>query len=134
MREGKTRSMKPCSHRAACSYRCSCDRRSRVSIIVRIYIDNAIMVRDYCVALSEARYMTRHSSVDDVPDSPGYGPIAMDNLWELTDRAIQVLSSAQRHLSWDDPGYRELFPLIEALLHVARYTVALRECYLTPGA
>jgi hypothetical protein len=69
----------------------------------------------------------RHSSVDDVPDSPGYGPITMENLWKLVDSAIEVVRNAQHHLEWGDPAHETLFPVLHALLSVAMYTCSLRE-------
>lgn len=70
----------------------------------------------------------RVSSVDRLPESPGYEPVTMADLWKIADRAIDVVSAARRHLPTGDPGKDPLFKVGDELLAVEFYTCNLREC------
>lgn len=40
----------------------------------------------------------RVSSVDSLPESPGYEPITMHGLWQIADAACTVINAARSHL------------------------------------
>lgn len=77
---------------------------------------------------------TRRSSVDALIDSPGYGAITMQELWQIANAASDVTAAARGHML-DGPYYgmpeQEAFEILGVanrdLIAVMVYTVNLRE-------
>ena len=70
---------------------------------------------------------TRISSVDALPELPGYQPITMHDLWMIADKASDVVLAARRHLEpTDEAAWEILGDAISGLLFVMDYTVRMR--------